>query len=371
MTARGPRIVIFSRHYAEYCFRYANALAKDADVLLILDSTNAVAQWDVTALPKRERLDVVYANFRMRQSGLIRLMKATRLMLRFKADFIHFQEIPDVITPLQIAFFNLFTRTVLTVHDPLAHSGRDSNLLSIVYLLRDFGRRRAGRIVVHGQFCRDALANSYPDLASRTVSAPHGVLMVPNSGFGKPDPASILFFGRMEKYKGLDVVYEAVKILIGRGVRHRITIAGRGSAMDELRDALAALPTVTVIARFVDPRETSRLFQSAAVVVLPYKDATQSGVLGAAFGNHRPVVASRVGGLPDAVTDGINGLLIEPGDPQALADALQRVVQDDALRERLSAGAEASAANELNWDNIASLAIRELSPGNFSTGARS
>jgi glycosyltransferase involved in cell wall biosynthesis len=66
-------------------------------------------------------------------------------------------------------------------------------------------------------------------------------------------------------------------------------------------------------------------------------------VLVEAFCRARPVVASRVGGIPDLVEDGRNGLLVEPGDTEALADALVRVLSDRALAERLSAAAHASA----------------------------
>jgi glycosyltransferase involved in cell wall biosynthesis len=355
-----PRIAIFSRHYAEYCFRYANGLARHANVLLILDAEDAAAQWDVASLPKRERLTIVYADLRMRKSGLISLVRTTFRILRFKPDLIHFQEIPDVVTPLQIAFFNWFTRTVLTVHDPLAHSGRDSRLSSVVYRLRDFGRRRAGNIVVHGQFCEQTLAAAYPNLADRIITSTHGVLMTPLEGFKKARPRSILFFGRMEEYKGLDVVYDAVRLLINRGVTHRIVIAGRGMSMDKFREPLEKLSTVTVIARFVDHAETSSLFQGASIVLLPYKDATQSGVLGAAFGNHRPVIASKVGGLPDIVKNGVNGLLVKAGDPQQLADAIQSVLDDETLLNRLTDGARMTAESELRWDSIADKLMQQL-----------
>jgi glycosyltransferase involved in cell wall biosynthesis len=62
-----------------------------------------------------------------------------------------------------------------------------------------------------------------------------------------------------------------------------------------------------------------------------------------AFCRARPVVATRVGGIPDLVQDGTNGLLVEPGDTRALADAIVRILSDPALAERLSAGAHASA----------------------------
>ena len=89
------------------------------------------------------------------------------------------------------------------------------------------------------------------------------------------------------------------------------------------------------------------------VVALPYKDATQSGVLASAYGNSRPVVASATGGIPDVVTDGVNGLLVPPGDATALADALERVLTSKPLAATLTEGARQTAAGPLNWDRVA------------------
>ena len=86
---------------------------------------------------------------------------------------------------------------------------------------------------------------------------------------------------------------------------------------------------------------------------MPYKDASQSGVLASAFGNHRPVVASATGGIPDVVTDGVNGLLVPPADAEALADALERVLTSRPLAASLTEGARQTAEGSLNWDHIA------------------
>jgi glycosyltransferase involved in cell wall biosynthesis len=355
---RLPRLVVLSRHYGEYCFRYANACASYAHVLLIIDANNAHSEWDLEALPRHPRLTVVQLDFRMRKSGLSAVWKSMSLAVRFRPDVVHFQEVPDVITPLMMLFLRPFSRIALTVHDPASHSGTDASLPRYVYAIRDLGRRAAHLIIVHGNYCATTLASESPALAQRIVTTNHGVLMVPPRGFSTPQKRSALFFGRMEHYKGLDVICDALRMLEDRKVAYQMTIAGRGPAIDQLQSQLARVPHVTLLPRFVPPAELSTLLQHAQVIVLPYRDATQSGVLGAAFGNHRPVVASRVGGLPDVVKDGVNGILVEPGDAGMLADALQKVFENEELLDRLSQGAVQSAENELNWDNIA----RDLLP---------
>src|SRR4051812_5650071 len=123
--------------------------------------------------------------------------------------------------------------------------------------------------------------------------------------------------------------------------------------MERLGARMAGMPTIKTINAYISSAETSTLFQSAEVIALPYKDASQSGVLASAFGNRRPVVASATGGIPDVVADGINGLLVPPGDATALADALERVLTSRPLAATLTDGARQTAAGALNWDHIA------------------
>jgi glycosyltransferase involved in cell wall biosynthesis len=91
----------------------------------------------------------------------------------------------------------------------------------------------------------------------------------------------------------------------------------------------------------------------AKVVVLPYLDATQSGVAAAAFANGRPVIASEVGGISEVVVSGANGLLVQPGNAAALADAIEHVLNSDVVWNQLREGAERTARTVLNWDEIA------------------
>jgi glycosyltransferase involved in cell wall biosynthesis len=87
----------------------------------------------------------------------------------------------------------------------------------------------------------------------------------------------------------------------------------------------------------------SAALDESTLLVLPSRSEGMGRVIVEAFCRARPVVASRVGGIPDLVQDGVNGLLVEPGDSQALAGALVRVLTDRELAERLAAGAHSSA----------------------------
>ena len=87
--------------------------------------------------------------------------------------------------------------------------------------------------------------------------------------------------------------------------------------------------------------------------MLPYTDATQSGVAAMAFGFGRPAIVTNVGGLPDVICDGYNGLLVPPKDAGALAEAMSRLIVNDDLRNRLTAGASDYGSTELSWEFVA------------------
>jgi glycosyltransferase involved in cell wall biosynthesis len=100
---------------------------------------------------------------------------------------------------------------------------------------------------------------------------------------------------------------------------------------------------------YIPSAQTGRLFEAAQVAVCPYTDASQSGVVLTAYAFGCPVVVTNVGGLPEYVTDGVTGLIVPVGDPEALGNALIRCLVDPVLRTSLRAGVVTTTANDLSW----------------------
>lgn len=353
------RIVILARYFGEYCFRYANAMARRAKVMLIVDNNEPAGTSDVSDVSPHPNLTVAHESLHLRRRHGVSLMARALLKgLAFRPHLVHFQEIPDDLSPILMSLCRPLTTILLTIHDPTPHSGEDSNLPRRTLWLRNHGRNQAHVFVTHGEFCSNEFVRRHPQWRGHLITSQHGVLMCPKS----PTPPSghALFFGRMHKYKGVDTFADAAAILHARGRTHRLVIVGCGPELDAHRERLEGMPNVTVNATFVSSAERVSLFESATAVVLPYKDASQSGVLACAFGSHRPVIASRVGGLPDIVRHRFNGLLFDPGDATALAEAIEQVMGDADLVRSLSAGAAQTANSELNWEVIADRLVEDL-----------
>jgi glycosyltransferase involved in cell wall biosynthesis len=104
----------------------------------------------------------------------------------------------------------------------------------------------------------------------------------------------------------------------------------------------------------------ARALDDAWVLVLPSRSEGMGRVLVEAFCRGRAVVGTRVGSIPNLVVDGVSGLLVEPGDPPSLADALVRVLSDRSLAERLAEGARAAAAPWLQTPEQYAQRMREL-----------
>jgi glycosyltransferase involved in cell wall biosynthesis len=177
-----------------------------------------------------------------------------------------------------------------------------------------------------------------------------------------------LFFGRISHYKGLDVLLDAMPLAWAALPALRLVVAGEGIVPEHraLED-----PRVELHLGHVPDYEVAGLFARAACVVLPYRQASQSGVATQARQHGRAVIASTVGGLPELV-EADTGRLVPPEDPQALASALVEVLGSPQLTADLGAAA-VGWADQASWERIGELtlaAYAEHLAGPGATGGR-
>jgi glycosyltransferase involved in cell wall biosynthesis len=263
---------------------------------------------------------------------------------RWGADVVHVQDSLANDPRLALASRIPPHRYALTVHDPVPHPG-DAVPPWTTHAARRLLRRRASLVFVHSAGLREELTAVGGTRAPIEV-VPHGVgrpEMAP-----MPDRPALLFFGRMSHYKGLDVLLDAMPILWEEDPELRLTVAGEGEVADH-----PLLADLRVETRFehIPEGALAPLFAAATCVVLPYRQASQSGVGSLAREHGRPVVASRVGGLPELITPDW-GRLVEPEDPAALAAAVSEVIGKPGLAESMGrAGAESLGSSD--WSGVA------------------
>lgn len=148
-------------------------------------------------------------------------------------------------------------------------------------------------------------------------------------------PLRLLLFGRISKYKGPGLLVQAVELLRAEGIRVHLGVAGAGDIRSEL-SRLRKLGA-DVRNRWLADSEIQPLLAEYDAIVLPYIEASQSGVLAAAYGNCMPVIGTPVGALPEQILHERTGLVADAVTPRALANTIRRLAEDPALYEHMSA----------------------------------
>lgn len=164
------------------------------------------------------------------------------------------------------------------------------------------------------------------------------------------DPPMILFIGRQVPEKGQAVLLQAVALLVERGCRVNVTLAGEGHARGEF-ERLARRLGIGAQVSFpgaVGQEEIHALYARACIFCLPSFAEGIPGVLMEAMAMRLPVVSTRITGVPELIDDGVSGLLVAPGRPDELADALERLLGDPALRREIGANAREKVVREFN-----------------------
>lgn len=265
------------------------------------------------------------------------------------ADVVHFQWL--TIQPLDVRLLPAGRPLVLTAHDVLPREPRRGQVAAQRRLYD-----RVDAVVVHSEHGRNRLVDGLGLGPEKVHVIPHGAFHHLTDVRGErplPDELAavrkpvVLCFGLLRPYKGIDVLLEAWREITDA----ELWIVGM-PRMDiaHLRDGAAA--SVRWIARFIPDEEVASYFRRADLVVLPYLEIDQSGVLATALAFGAPLLLTAVGGFSEVAALGA-AALVEPGDPAALAAELQRLLGDPRARERLSVGARIAAGCSYDWDVIA------------------
>ncbi len=254
------------------------------------------------------------------------------------------------------------------VHEPEIRTDRRLRWAVNVALYR--GVYRAFDVLfLHGEANVRRFRELYPGVPQGRLRAiEHGSDAPPAAGagidmrerYGLPPEAPVaVFFGTLARNKGLEDLLEAFVVVRERLPGARLVIAGHPSrhmgegGVERAVVALGLADAVTVDSRYVPNEEVRPLMDLARAVVLPYRSATQSGVLHVAYACGRPVIATRVGALPEVIEEGGTGRVVAPQDPRGLADAIVGLLDDPAAAARMGERAAELSRTRFSWDAVA------------------
>jgi glycosyltransferase involved in cell wall biosynthesis len=165
----------------------------------------------------------------------------------------------------------------------------------------------------------------------------------------------VLFFGRLESYKGIDTLVRAYEILKKENLKIKLTIAGRGKIDKHLENKINELGIIFKN-YWISNEELCRLIENCDVLVAPYKNATQSGIVSVALAYGVPIIATNVGSFSEYIKDGVNGFLVNVDDNLTLAEKIKVLYQNRWLVVEMAK--KAKEIGELyKWSSIMRKAI--------------
>jgi D-inositol-3-phosphate glycosyltransferase len=275
-------------------------------------------------------------------------------------------------TVLMLYYRAVGKKLVLTAHN-VNLGKRDSRDTLLNRLTLRIQYRLADYIFVHTQEMQRELAAEFGVRTSKLRVIPFGFHnQIPNTNLspgdakrqlGIPDTEkTILFFGKIRPYKGLEYLAAAFLELSRRSDHYRMIIAGRpGRGSEKYWEAIqneiepfVRSGRILVRANFIPDDEVEVYFKAADALVLPYRNIYQSGVIFLGYNFGTPVLAADVGSLKDEIIEGENGFLFKPEDPKELAVVIERYFASDLYKnlDKRRHGIRSLAASRHSWDVV-------------------
>ncbi|WP_158303666.1 glycosyltransferase family 4 protein [Methanosphaerula palustris] len=342
------KILILTHNIAggmiHYTSQLANTLAEEHEVVVI--APRGVKRETFQPNVRLLELDLgnIVKNFIKNTLIFTRVIRFLRTVREEDPDIIHVNGY-SLWFSLLLPFLHRYP-IITTIHDVNPHTGS-----------RQFDQTIARRLffwysdalIVHGEWAKKQLSVSTP-----IYVIPHGDYSFFSTCEGEEvaeEVGTILFFGRIEDYKGLQYLLAAMPEVVSGYPDARLVIAGNGD-MGRYMLLLPDESHCTLINRFIEDCEIPSLFMKASMVVLPYIEGTQTGVVPIAYAFHKPVIVTDIGSIPEVVEQGKTGLIVPSHDSAALADGILKLLRNEPLRRAMGDAALRKMKRDLSWETV-------------------
>jgi glycosyltransferase involved in cell wall biosynthesis len=353
------RILCVGR-FLDYTIQLANALSQEQTVMLLFPGRKPAPDEDLATIDEKVHSHLlVTGRPRYHPANLLLLRDFLRKMNHYNPDVVHIQIGADMLYLVLLPFIKRYP-LVTTFHDVKHHMGEESSFTDFI---RYWIRKYSDAIIVHGEKLKEQMVKEYHQAGEKVHAIHIGEHQVaPFKKYEREDTKEdgnlALFFGRIWEYKGLEYLIGAEPVITRELPNARIVIAGAGEDFKRYEEMMGNRRDRFIIHNYRIPyKEGAELLQRCSVVVLPYIDASQSGVVPTAYGFKKPVVVTSVGSIPEIVEDGVTGLIVPPRDSEALAQAVIRLLKDEKLRRQMGENAYKKLKEDFSWDNIAQRTI--------------
>lgn len=291
-----------------------------------------------------------------------KIEKITRRIEQNKPDYVWFFD--NAILSSEIGLrLGEKVKTILTMHDAGGtHPSNDKSIKGKMHHICENRlscafENKVDNVLVLSDESRKKYSSLNPKLKNKVIKMDLGA-HVPNVESIKVQEVSnrdyILFFGRIDKYKGLENLFRAFSTYSGK---YKLVVAGKGEFTDAEKELVRCDDRITIINRYIDDGEMIWLFENARALVLPYIEATQSGIIPIAYKYAKPVIVSNVPGLTQFVINGKTGYIC--GDIEELTSAFITTEDNDTYIEMKKMCLD-YYSRQLDWKNNLTALMGEL-----------
>ena len=379
---------------AHYTLNLANAVAKKSCNVFLFTSSSfekCSTPSTISVYPNMFRLATFLTNlfpFLTRETGISHLFRrliklfeypfntieALLIAKKNKINIIHFQSVNEVEILMILAARLIGLKVVYTVHNVNPRHGKIKFYHLFLYRIM-YGF--SNHLIIHSQSGKDELGKLFSVPPNKVAVIPHGdyKFFLPKQMVQKNEAKAslgiselcktILFFGAIRPNKGLDNILLALPHIKSQHSNIKLLIVGelcesykrykaiidRNDLVNEVYEKLSYIPN----------NDIALYFTAADVVVLPYNEITQSGVLQIAYAFGKPVVAFAIGGFKESIVNGSNGYLVPPHDINLLSAKISTILSDDKKMEQMGKFSRHLSDTHYSWTSIADQTIKVYS----------
>lgn len=246
--------------------------------------------------------------------------------------------------------FALKKKIVTYVHDYILHSGVKGIDKFILNEVNRSSYKYSSKIIVASESIKKEIVRL------KLISEPHKIeviylglldnLIFPIQGLD--EDIDVLFFGRVELYKGIDDLLVVCKML----PNYSFWIVGKGDINSVYSKEIDIPHNCTRIDMYVSDKELATYIQRSKIIIMPYKDATGSQVISSVFYYSKPIVATNVGCFPEYIGNEDGGIVVKQGDYLAMKDAIKELMNNPAKRKEMGKNGNRRLENIFSKDSL-------------------
>jgi len=290
-------------------------------------------------------------SFKYNFLGLLKLIKIIR---SDSYDIVHVHLFPaDIFVAISSLFLPKRTKFIFSEHSTY-NRRRSSKFFKII---DKFTYSRYQKIICVSEMVKKALIDWLPEVTSKTIVIRNATPVYDLKIKEQSNGYDVLFVGRLERAKGVDILLESIKLLKSKYRRSlKIGLVGSGSLEKKLKTTAEKLKISENVEFLGIRKDIDTLMQKSKIFVLPSRWEGLPMVILEAMASGIPIVATKVGGIPEIIEDGKDGILVEPENPEELAKAILRLLSDVNLRSLISLNAYKKVKEEYSIERY----IRDL-----------